>query len=269
MPKTRINGVDLFYELKGEGQEVVAFLNGIMMSTASWVLQIPQFVKDYQVLLHDFRGQGNSTLTEESITFDDHVQDFKELLDELQIDKIHIVGVSYGAEVAIHFALAYPDMVKTLVLGTATSESKALLKGMVEAWISAAETHNGELLLKVISPMIYSSFYYDQNYSLINRRIKYLAPTFGEDWFEAFQRLGKNFLSLGISERLEELDFPTLILAGRDDILKPPFYSELLHSRIKGSTLLFIENAGHAIFIEKPEQFNQTILDFFSTQNNR
>ena len=140
---------------------------------------------------------------------------------------------------------------------------------MVGSWISVAETYNGELLLKVISPMIYSGSYYQKNYSLINRRINYLAPTFKKDWFDAFQKLGKNFLTLNISGRLDEIKLPTLIIAGRDDILKPCFYSEFLHSKIAGSTLLFVEDAGHAIFIEKPEQFNQSILDFISKQNYR
>ncbi len=94
MPKLEINDVSLFYDLKGDGDETVAFLNGVAMSTEGWAAQTQFFSENYRVLLHDFRGQGKSTLVSEGITFAMHARDMAALLDSLGIDRLHIVGVS-------------------------------------------------------------------------------------------------------------------------------------------------------------------------------
>ena len=123
MPNLQVKDVSLFYEVSGQGAETVAFLNGVAMSTERWAAQTPFFSKNYHVLLHDFRGQGRSTLVSEGITFETHARDMAMLLDTLGIHGLHIVGVSYGAEVGMYFALMYPERVKSLTLGTAVSES--------------------------------------------------------------------------------------------------------------------------------------------------
>ena len=103
------------------------------MSTERWAAQAPFFGENHRVLLHDFRGQGKSTLLSEGITFETHARDMAMLLDALGIDRLHIVGVSYGAEVGMYFALMYPERVKSLTLGTAVSESDPFLKAMIES----------------------------------------------------------------------------------------------------------------------------------------
>ena len=99
MPNLQVKDVSLFYEISGHGAETVAFLNGVAMSTERWAAQTPLFAENHRVLLHDFRGQGRSTLVSEGIAFDTHARDMAELLDTLGIDRLHIVGVS-GAKVA-------------------------------------------------------------------------------------------------------------------------------------------------------------------------
>ncbi|AZR73121.1 hypothetical protein BBF96_06815 [Anoxybacter fermentans] len=262
MPKVDVNGVELFYELKGSGGEVIAFLNGVAMSTDHWNLQTPVFVKKYQVLLHDFRGQGKSTLKPENFTFEQHASDLKELLDQLEIERVHLVGVSYGAEVGMHFAIMYPERVKSLILGTAVSESQPLLKAMVESWIAAARTYQGELLFKVMAPLIYSNAFYTVKKDWLDRRGEIFGRIVTKEWIDAFTALCKNFLTLNITDRLKEIQSPTLIIAGANDLLKPVCYSKIIHDQISGSQLVVIEEAGHALFLEKAKEFNRVILEF-------
>ena len=92
-----VNDTKIYYEIYGKG-EYVAFLNGIFMSTQSFSQFLPLFSKKYSVLLHDFRGQWNSGKEGEKYSLELLSKDFYELLNELKIEKINIVGVSYGGE---------------------------------------------------------------------------------------------------------------------------------------------------------------------------
>lgn len=262
MPKTKVNGVEIFYDVKGEGTETIAFLNGVAMSTDSWILQIPHFAKHYRVLLHDFRGQGKSSMVSAMVTFEQHAEDLKAVLDELQIEKVHIVGVSYGAEVGMYFALLYPERVCTLTLGTAVSESEPHLRAMIEAWILAAKTQQGELFFKVMAPFVYSGTFYKTKKDWLDHRATVFAKITPPEWYESFVHLCSNFLTLKVTERLQEIAIPTLVLAGCDDLLKPVAYSERIHAEIRHSQLEVIADAGHALFLEKPKEFNAAIEQF-------
>lgn len=267
MPHISMNGTDIFYELKSDAgndsssTEVVAFLNGVAMSTESWILQTSFFNNRYRVLLHDFRGQGKSGFTGE-VNFEQHAEDLKELLDYLQIEEIHLVGVSYGAEVGMYFALMFPERVKTLTLGTATSESDPLLKSMVHSWIEAAKTFDGQLLFKVMTPLVYANPFLAERGEWLERRGRVFAKIATQQWFEGFMALCANFLTLNITDRLTELKVPTLVVSGEEDLLKPLKYSHMLHRQIAGAKLAVVKDAGHAVYLEKPEEFNATVLHF-------
>lgn len=262
MPKKEINGVEIYYELEGEGEENIAFLNGIAMQTALWEGQEKHFQNNYQVLLHDFRGQGQSTLKPKNFTFKQHADDFHQLLEKLGIDKIHVVGVSYGAEVAMQFALQYPQKVSSLVLGTAVSEIRPLLKAKIESWIMAAETYNGKLFFKVMAPYVYSNKFYEEKGEWLENRADQFAKIVTKEWLDAFIALSKNFLTLDITNELSNIKVSTLVISGEEDILKPPYYGEIIKNEIPNSEFKVINNAAHGLFAEKPQKFNQLVENF-------
>ncbi|MFO7814319.1 MAG: alpha/beta hydrolase [Halanaerobiales bacterium] len=268
MSQKEINGANIYYELKGNGEEKVAFLNGIAMQTNLWQAQVRTFKENYQILLHDFRGQGQSSLTPTNFSFEQHADDFYKLLEELEIDEIHIVGVSYGAEVAMQFALQYPEKVSSLVLGTAVSEVRPLLKAKIESWILAAETYNGKLFFKVMAPYVYSNNFYKEKKEWLENRADQFAKIVTKEWLDAFIALSESFLTLDITNRLSNIKVPTLILSGEEDILKPPFYGKIIKSKIPDSKFRVIKNAAHGLFAEKPHEFNQLVGDFIKDHIN-
>lgn len=262
MPKRKINGVNIYYELKGNGKETIVFLNGVAMSTPWWETQVNAVKDDYQVLLHDFRGQGQSSLKTKDITFGQHAQDLNNLLIELNIDKVHIVGVSYGAEVAMVFALKYPEKITSLFLGTAVSEVRPLLKAKIDSWILASKTYNGELFFKVMAPYVYSNSFYEKKGEWLEQRAQQFDKIVSKEWFDAFIALCENFLTLDITDQLSQIDIPTLVVSAKEDILKPPLYGEIIHEQINNSKFKVIKDSGHGLFAEKTAQFNQLIIDF-------
>ncbi len=268
MPTKEINGVNIYYELKGESKETVAFLNGVAMSTPWWEPQVKAVKDNYNVLLHDFRGQGQSTLEPNNFTFEQHADDFYELLEELEIDKVHIVGVSYGAEVAMVFALKYPEKISSLLLGTAVSEVRPLLKAKIEAWILASKTYNGKLFFKVMAPYVYSNSFYEKKGEWLEDRAEKFGEIVTKEWFDAFIALCENFLTLDITDKLSEIDIPTLVVSAEEDILKPPLYGQIIHNQIDNSVFKVIEGSGHGLFAEKPVEFNETIIQFIENNSN-
>lgn len=155
MPKQLINGKNMYYEIHGEGEPIV-ILNGIMMSTASWASFLDVFTKNNKLVLVDLVDQGQSDKMEEEYTQDLHVEMLNELFTQLGLEKVHLLGISYGGEVAQRFALKHEDRLLSLILANTTSYTNPLLREIGEAWIKAAKTYDGSTFFKATMPYIYS-----------------------------------------------------------------------------------------------------------------
>ena len=106
MPRIAVNNTTLYYEFHGpQDGEVIVLSNGIMMSTASWYFQTQALSRHFRVLLYDCRGMWQSDHPEGPYSMELHADDLAGLLDTLGIEKAHIAGISYGAEVSLVFAL--------------------------------------------------------------------------------------------------------------------------------------------------------------------
>jgi pimeloyl-ACP methyl ester carboxylesterase len=115
MPKIKANGIDLHYLAFGHGSDLV-LIHGFLGNLAVWHLQIaPQLRKLYRVTTYDLRGHGYSEVTPTGYTARQMASDLGFLLDSLKIDTATLVGHSYGADIAMYFALKHPDRVQKLV----------------------------------------------------------------------------------------------------------------------------------------------------------
>ncbi len=120
MPKTRVNGAELYYELQGNGSPI-AFIHGGYGGAASTVLPrdeawVSSFAANYTVLTYDRRNSGRSQYTYAPYSLDDLAADLRVLLLTLGISRSVVIGSSAGGPVAITYALAYPEAVTALVL---------------------------------------------------------------------------------------------------------------------------------------------------------
>lgn len=258
-----VNGIQTYYEEHGRG-EPVALLNGVMQNTAGWAFQTPVLARSYRVILHDLRGQGQTDKPDRPYSWDEHVEDFRALLDALAVDRVNLVGVSYGAELAMHFVLKYPERVGKLVLGTAASELTPLLRAFAESWRVAAGLRDGVKFFKLFAPSIYSSAFFASHGQWLAERAEQFGRVVTADWFAGFERLLDNFFTLDITGRLPEIKAPTLVIAAEKDLLKPSELSALIARRIPGAQLLTIADAGHVAIFEKPAEFNTAVLGFLA-----
>ena len=150
------------FELSGnpESKETVVFLNGVMASASSWRQFTPPFERfGYKVLLFDFKGQVKSSKPQGPYTFAEHAYELRALLDFLDIDKVNLIGTSYGGEAALKFAILFPDCVKSMVIIDSVSELDEVLRFFVKNWIDLAQSGDGEKFFYGIMPTIYSDSY--------------------------------------------------------------------------------------------------------------
>lgn len=184
--------------------------------------------------------------------------DLKSLLDYLKIEKLHMVGVSYGAEVGLIFAIKYPERLRSLVAACAVSHIDRFLKAIAERWLIAARLRSGKYLFQTVYPDIFSDEFIENRWEFVNST----APLYDSVDMDALIELLKGFMELNIKPELSKINTPTLIIAAEKDKIKPPKYSEEIHEEIPSSEFVVLKNSGHTVTWEKPEEFNSVVLGF-------
>jgi pimeloyl-ACP methyl ester carboxylesterase len=262
----KLNGREIFYELDGDAQKPkLVILNGIMMSTKSWAPFINTFKENFQVLRMDFFDQGQSTkLPGESYTHDIQIDALKDLLDYLHIDKINIVGISYGGNAGLAFACKYQERVERLMLFNSTAYTTDWLKDIGDGWNLAGRTRNPELYYKIAIPVIYSEKYYAEKIEWMRAREIQLKPVFSNPVFlDAMERLTISAESYDVRDKLEDLEIPVMIISAEQDTLTPVQDQEYLDKLIKNSYWIKLPGVGHASMYENPLIFTSLITGFF------
>jgi len=263
-------GAGLAYELTGgggDGASPVVLLNGVAMSVGNWRPIAAALSPRRACLLHDFRGQLLSDKPTGPLSLEDHVEDLAALVEGLGLGAVHLVGTSYGSEVAMLLAAARPDLARSLVVIDGASEADALLRAAIESW-KAAALADPRLFYKTILPWNYSAAYIAANGEALARREDAVA-SLPREWFESFVRLCDAFLAINATPLLGRITCPTLVLVGGLDILKHQGCARVIADGIPGARLRVIEGAGHAVVIEKPEAILAELAPFLDEVEGR
>jgi 3-oxoadipate enol-lactonase len=118
MPKAQLNGIELYYEVHGDGP-VIVFAHGAGGNHLSWWQQVPVFARQYRCVTFDHRGFGQSPDIPDGPSSQAFVEDLKQLLDHLTIERASLVAQSMGGRTCLGFTLAYPDRHKCLLRAAA------------------------------------------------------------------------------------------------------------------------------------------------------
>lgn len=262
MPFIQANDIRFYYEWHGpEAAPVLVLNNGILMNAAaSWRPQTDAFAASYRVLQYDCRGQGQSDHPAGPYSMRQHADDLAALFDALRVPAAHVLGISYGGEVAQAFALGHRDRVASLVLADTVSEVGPELRLIIEGWMAAALSGDADLFYLVTAPWNFSP-------AFIARQAKVLAAArerYRSLDLPAVARLCEAFLGVDFTARLAQLDVPACVIVGDRDLLKGLSYATVLHRALRGSSLHVISGAGHAVTWESPAEFNRAVLDFLA-----
>ncbi|MDC0762105.1 alpha/beta hydrolase [Brevibacillus sp. AG] len=209
------NGARIYYEVAGEGEPLL-LIHGFNLNTRLWDAQLQAFAQTYKVVRFDIRGFGKTLATDVPFTLYD---DVKAVLLGLGIEKAHVAGLSFGGMVAQEFALAYPQMVSSLILvasglfGHPRSEQRL---HDVERFNQVCQRGTTEEALEMTTQM-----WFDGPGQPVNEQTVEARNRFKEINRHAFSLpefgVGLETLSPSPIERLEEIKAPTLVIAGARD----------------------------------------------------
>ncbi len=262
MPKVQINGIDLFYDIKGAGEPLL-LIAGFLCDHAYWSLLMPSLVSHYQVIRLDNRGMGRSSAPDSPYSIKQMASDIAALLDCIGIDKVHLVGHSMGSQIAQELVLAHPKKVKSLMLLSSWAKGDERFNSIIETWGDLPGNVDLKLYQKVVFPWIFTDEFYllpGMIEGLIEFAIKYpFQPTTHTLYHHSRAILGSD-----TTDRLKHIHCPTLVLVGKQDILTPVKFSEQLAQGITNAELVVLNRGGHGLLVELPDAVASAMLNFLT-----
>jgi len=256
------NGLRIRYEVIGRGEDIILFLNGIFMRYESWYNIASNLSKDFKIVLHDFKCQWFSDCPDK-VSFEEHCNDIIALMDHLGVEKVHIVGTSYGGEVGIFFTSEYNERVKSLTIVSSTSEIDEEMYSKVLRWREGAKSKDPRVFTLSWLTDVYSSEFLEKNRGILDVIVERLEG-FNYDGavklIDAFLELRQNPLT----PLLNKIHVPTLVVFSLYDGIKPPSFSFKIHEKIKDSLLIGLPS-GHASVTEKPRELSLILKGFLKS----
>ena len=264
MPTVKVNNINIYYEIHGEGEPLVLIM-GYGAYSGWWFRSVPAFSKEYRVITFDNRGTGRSDKPDIPYTMDMMTSDVSGLLDVLGIDAAYIYGISMGGMIAQHLALNYPEKVKGLVLGCTMCGGEHSIMPDAEAMALLFDMERMQQLtpderIKETMPFLVSQEFIDNNPDVIQqfvaKVVEYVTPVHG------YTRQSEAILGHDTYERLPDIKVPTLVIAGDADRIIPVENSRILASRIPNAEVVILEGMGHGFNMEVAGEADKMIIDF-------
>jgi 3-oxoadipate enol-lactonase len=262
MPTIQINGCQYYYEEHGSGEETILFSHGLLWSGHLFHKQV-DFLKDrYRIITYDHRGQGKSEVTPSGYDMDQLYEDTAQLIEQLQLGKVHIIGLSMGGFVAMRLAARRPDLVRSAILMETSAQEEPnvfkynMLVGVVRLFGIKSVTS------RVMKIMFGQKFLNDP---ARKEEKRYWANQLNQNKKTIIRAVNGVIQRKGIEEELANIQCPTLIIVGTQDVATEPDKSEFIHAHIPNSQLVYIDGGGHTSSIEEPEQCNAAITSFLAS----
>jgi len=260
MEHTLRDGGRIHHDIDGTGGPWLVLLNGLMMSTASWQPLVEALSRDHRVLRLDFRDQGRSSHLQTGYRAEQHVADLCELLDHLHIGRAHVLGVSYGGQVALSLMRTRPQRVASLVLASITAQANPYLEAVGAAWKVAARRRDAREFFDLCMPYVYGPAFYERAGDWLAQRRELLAGVLDDAWFVAFERLADSATGFDYADVPATIDVPTALICGTEDSLTPMAEMRCMGAAIRDCRLFEIEGAGHGAVLEDSAAFTDATL---------
>lgn len=223
------DGSLLFYEIFGEGFPLF-LLHGNNNDGSYFHYQVDYFMKEYQVIVVDSRGQGHSTNESSKITFQQMADDLKAIMDQENIQQANLLGFSDGANIAMVFAYRYPTYVHRMILNAGNTK----VIGLKNHWII----------------LTYLQYFLYWLLSFVSQRAKEKRPI-----------IGLMIHDIGLTEKqLTQIHVPTLVIVGKYDAIKLK-HTLMIVNHLQ-ATFVLVPKQGHTLARKDAYNFNQTVSAF-------
>jgi 3-oxoadipate enol-lactonase len=251
---TGVDGARLYYEESGAGVPMV-FVHGFTLDHRMWLGQRDYFAKDYRVILHDMRGHGKSDAPQSNYSRGDRADDLKLMLDQLGIDKCHLVGLSMGGSTGIGFALEHQERLLSLTLVSTGAAGWSVGKKFKKV-DNLAKAEGYKAALDLWMDWALTWYRGKPEYAQITRQMEEMVREHSGAYWTDPKR--GTYVTPPDLENVHKIKVPTLIMIGELDRVFVPL-AEQLNQKIAGSMLVKYPGVGHMINMEIPEKFNKEL----------
>ena len=246
----------------------VTFIHGAGGSSSIWFRQIRAFRSEFNILLIDLRGHGNSKSTinensKQNYTFKVITNDIIEVLSYLDIKKSHFIGISLGTILIRDLAERNPELVESMVMGGAILKlnmRSKLLMGFGNFFKSVVPYI---VLYKLFAFIIMPKKNHRESRLLFVKEAKKLYQKEFIRWYKLTAELNP----LLRFYRLNDIKIPALYIMGEQDHLFLPSIKKIVSGHLR-SQLYIIKNCGHVVNVEQPDEFNKQVLSFLIAQDD-
>lgn len=234
----------------------LVFVNGLFASLLSWEESVAHFTEDFRVLRYDGRGQGESPRPMGDYSLGTLVEDLRELLEEIGVERCSFVGLSNGGRIALEFARLYPKRVHSIVAADTYEEPSTLLKLKLKSWLDANRIGGPAHRFEVATPWIWGE-------SIVQNRpelLEFYRSRAGLEKIHVIEGLIKGAMEDHKID-LSTIECPTLLCVGEEDLLTPPFKHQRMVKKLSKGNLQVIPG-GHASLLEYPESLKTVVLSW-------
>jgi len=261
--KVKVNDINIYYEIHGDVFPLV-MIHGFTANLDWWPpYLIDEISKNFKTLFFDNRGAGRTDKPDIEYSIKGMADDTLGLMDALNIERAHVLGISMGGFIAQELVLNYPERVEKLVpCSTMCGGAKAtpIHPEAMQVLIRDREGLPQEEIIRNWIPILFSEDFIKNNPEFIEEFIRraLIAPI--PPYSAKRQLLGSALFSS--ARRLKKVNTPTLVIHGKKDAIFPPQNAEIIANLIPEAKASIFDNIGHFVFSEAPEIAVKTLLDF-------
>jgi proline iminopeptidase len=274
-----INGTDLFYKTIGHGDPLIIVHGGPVLDHSYFLPQLESLSENYQLIFYDQKVSGRSSIEVDSatMTLDGFAEDIESIRKAFKLDKVNLLGHSWGGLIAMTYAIKYNEHLNKLILSNsiAPNVSEWQMEGQV---VGQRATENDFLERQAImtSGALQSQDPTEAIEKLLRisfrpqmadtTRLNELNLYVPKDYLQRsglFGLLAPDLTDFDLYHEINKITCPTLVLYGNRE---PSVYlhATRMAEAFPSGQLKVIDGAGHFPFIEKPDEFNKTVLEFLN-----
>ena len=256
MPYLTVDGTRIYYEDTGSGEPLL-FVHGLGSSVRDWFAQVPAFEDCYRVLRVDLRGHGRSDRPPGPYRMTQFARDVAVFINKLEVAPVHLVGLSMGGMVALQLAADAPQLIRSLAIVNSSADTR--LHDWDDLWFYVSRRTAVQVLgMRRVGHIIADRLFVkpDQD-ELREEFIKRWASNDKKGYLWSIDAI----MGWSVADRLSSIDVPTLLISSEHDYT-PISEKNRIAAEMPRADLVVVEDARHALPVEKPDEFN-AILDGF------
>ena len=239
-----VNGISIHYAIYGETEGTpVLMIHGGLAHADLWAAQVTDLARDYPVIVADTRGHGRSSNDGSAYTYQLLASDYLALLDHLNVDKVHLIGWSDGANIGYSISASDPDR------------------------LASHFAHAGNVSLDGIDPSVNDNAVFGAYVGMMAKDYDSMSPS--EDGFDAFLNAVATMWGTdkpGGLDELTKINVPTLVVQSQFDEAILMEHSKKISEALPNGELLVLENVSHFASLQAPEEYNAAIRAFLEQQ---